>query len=192
MIKATSRDKQLVTDLLVKSFEDNQSVNYIIHQDKNRLKRIHALMAYSFEICQMSGEVVLSDDNRACALILYPHKKRTSFKSIYLDIKLVLQSIGLPGLLKVLKREALIKKKQPKEEMAYLWFIGVDPLYQQSGVGSWLLQQVFVEAGKKKLPVYLETSTLRNLPWYKRFGFQIYDELNLGYTLYFLKRLPSN
>lgn len=71
--------------------------------------------------------------------------------------------------------------------MAYLWFIGVDPLYQRSGIGSRLLKEVIADAGAKGLPIYLETSTERNLPWYQRFGFRIYDELHLTYVLYFLK-----
>lgn len=36
--------------------------------------------------------------------------------------------------------------------------------------------------------MYLETSMPENLPWYERFGFRIYDRLELGYTLYFLKK----
>jgi len=37
------------------------------------------------------------------------------------------------------------------------------------------------------VPVYLETSTLKNMPWYKRMGFEVYDEVELSYTLFFLK-----
>lgn len=184
-------DKGLIVDILTQSFEANQSVNYIIKQDEKRIERIRALMDYSIDICHLFGEVWLSDDKKACALILYPHLKRTTFKSIYLDVKLILSAIGISSIKKTLEREAKIKKKQPKEKMAYLWFIGVDPQEQQKGSGSLLLQQVLVETGKKNLPVYLETSTLKNLPWYGQFDFQVYDKLELSYTLYFLKRVPA-
>lgn len=72
--------------------------------------------------------------------------------------------------------------------MAYLWFIGVNPGDQHKGIGSKLLQEIIAFADQKKLPLFLETSTLTNLPWYERFGFKIYDQLELSYTLYFLKR----
>ena len=72
--------------------------------------------------------------------------------------------------------------------MYYLWFIGVDPKYQGSGIGTDLMQSLIEDSEKQQRPIFLETSTLRNLPWYKKFGFEIYNELELSYKLYFLKR----
>lgn len=71
--------------------------------------------------------------------------------------------------------------------MSYLWFIGVDPEYQNTGIGTQLLHDVIAYSRQKNRPVYLETSTLKNLPWYKKVGFQIYQELDLTYKLFFLK-----
>ena len=188
MKKANYHDKNLVVKILTKSFDTNQSVNYIVKQDKNRTKRISALMDYSFEECFMFGEVFLSDDKKACALVLYPDKKRTTVKSILLDAKLIVSCIGIENIKKALARESKIKQLQPKTTMYYLWFIGVDPEYQSQGIGNNLLQNVINDSDKKQRPIYLETSTLKNLPWYKKFGFQIYNELDLTYKLFFLKR----
>ena len=80
MVKAKQTDKNLVADILTKSFENNQSVNYIAKQDEKRLTRIRSLMDYSFEVCYKFGDVFLSEDRKACALILYPDKKKTTFK----------------------------------------------------------------------------------------------------------------
>lgn len=192
MRKANPDDRDLVVELLTRSFEDNMSVNYIVRQDAKRIHRIRALMHYSFEVCYRFGEVWLSNDCTASALVLYPHLKKNTFVSVWLDIQLILCAIGLGGIKKALNREAQVKKLQPKEPMAYLWFIGVNPLYQHQRTGSKLLQEVMADAAQKNLPVYLETSTVKNLPWYEKFGFQIYDQLNLGYVLFFLKHLPAN
>lgn len=188
MIKASYHDKGLVIDILTKSFDTNQSVNYIVKQDKNREKRVKALMDYSFEVCYLFGEVFLSENKKACALILYPDKKKTTLKSILLDIKLILQCVGISNIKKALSRESKIKKLQPKEPMYYIWFIGVNPEYQNSGIGSSLLEEVIADSRQKKRPLYLETSTLKNIPWYKKFGFDIYNELDLSYKLFFLKK----
>lgn len=188
MIKAQTVDKHLVIQLLSKSFEANQSINYIVRQDEKRLRRIAALMDYSYEMCNLFGDVWLSEYRKACALVMYPHEKRTTFKGILLDIKLTFEAIGLDGIKKALDREHKIKTKQPKQAMAYLWFLGVDPTAQHKGIGSKLLRDIIAYANQKNLPVFLETSTLENLPWYERFGFKIYDQLDLGYLLYFLKR----
>lgn len=153
-----------------------------------RLGRVAALMDYSFEMCLLFGNIWLSNDKTACALVLYPHEKRTSLKAVWPDLKLIFRAIGFDGIKNALDRERKIKTKQPKQAMAYLWFIGVDPAEQHKGTGSKLLQEIIAYADKKNLPVFLETSTVENLPWYKRFGFKIYDQLDLGYTLYFLMR----
>jgi len=188
MKNANYEDKSLVTDILTKSFDTNQSVNYIAKQDRKRLKRIRALMDYSFEVCYLFGDVFLSDDRKACALILYPDKKKTTLKSILLDIKLILSCIGVENIKKAIARESKIKQLQPKELMYYLWFIGVDPEHQNEGIGSILLDEIINDSKNKQRPIYLETSTLKNLPWYKKYGFQIYNELDLSYKLFFLKR----
>lgn len=129
----------------------------------------------------------LSDDKKACALITYPDKKKTTLKSILLDVKLIFYSVGLKNIKKTLAREAMINKIQPKELKYYLWFIGVYPEYQNEGIGSLLLSEIIEDSEHKKRPIYLETSTLKNLPWYKKFGFQVYNELELSYRLFFLK-----
>ena len=189
MKKAKYKDKDLIVEILTKSFETNQSVNYIVKQDTKRLNRIKALMDYSFEVCYLYGDVFLSDDNKACSLVLYPDKKKTTIKSIVLDVKLILSCVGLKNIKKTLGREALIKKIQPKELMYYLWFIGVDPAYQNTGIGSELLNELIVDSKLKERPIYLETSTLKNLPWYKKFGFNIYHEAELSYKLFFLNKM---
>ncbi|MGV3685054.1 MAG: GNAT family N-acetyltransferase [Daejeonella sp.] len=188
MKKAAYGDKVLVKNILSKSFDKNQSVNYIAQQDELREKRIAALMDYSFEICYNYGDVYLSDDNKACALVLYPDRKKTTFKSILEDIKLLFKCIGLGNIGKAMKRESAIKKIQPNAPMYYLWFIGVDPDSQGTGIGTQLMNEVIEDSRVQSRPIYLETSTQRNLPWYKKFGFDVYNDLDLSYKLYFLKR----
>lgn len=191
MKKASYQHKKLIVRILTNAFIANQSVNYVVKQDKNRVKRISGLMGYSFEICYRFGNVFLSDDGKACALILYPDIKKTTLKSIMLDMKMIFSVIGIKNIKKVLIRESKIKQMQPKRIMTYLWFIGVDPEYQNQGLGNRLLRQIIDDSNKNQRPVYLETSTLKNLPWYEKSGFQIYGELNLPYKMYFLKREPD-
>ncbi len=120
MIKANYKDKLLIVDILSKSFDANKSVNFIVKQDSQRLQRIRILMEYSFEICSMFGTVYLSEDKKACALILYPEQKKTNLKTIYWDIKLALQCIGLSRIRQMQERERMIKIHHPKTPIHYL------------------------------------------------------------------------
>lgn len=188
MKKAVLKDRSLVVDILSRSFDDNKSVNYIIQQDHKRKERIRRLMAYSFDMCYYYGRVFLSDDNNACALILQPDLKKTTLKTIWWDIQLILFCIGLSNIKKAMQRETRINKLHPTEPFFYLWFIGVEPKQQNLGIGSKLLREIFKQSNIANRPIYLETSTLKNIPWYQKFGFTIYHEMDFGYTLFFLKR----
>ncbi len=188
MRRGDNADRTLVVGILQRSFDDNKSVNYVVRQDQKRAERIRGLMQYSFNVCNAFGEVWISDDYQACALILFPEMKRASIRTLLWDLKLALNVIGLNRVTAVLKREAIIKSKHPKRPFAYLWFIGVNPQLQGKGIGSAFIQEVINECEGKNRPIYLETSTERNLPFYKKFGFEIFQSLHLAYTLYGLRR----
>lgn len=188
MRRADKSDKALVIEILAKSFDTNSSVNYIIKQDNKRLKRIQALMEYSFDVCYLFGDVFINADNNSCALVVYPDTRKATLKSILLDVKLILRCVGLGNLMKTMKREKIISSAQPKIPMTYLWFIGVFPSDQNKGVGSKMLQFIIDYSDNNDRPVYLETSTVKNLPWYEKFGFEVYHETDLSYHLYFFKR----
>lgn len=188
MIKAGYNDKNLVIDILCQSFDTNISVNYVVKQDKSRKKRIRKLMEYSFEMCYMFGQIYLSDDKNACALTLFPDQKKTTLKCIMLDAKMAISSVGLTRVSKVLSRDSKIKSSYPKDPIFYLWFIGVNTSRQHKGIGSSLMTDLVKESILMKRPIYLETSMPENVGFYKKFGFDVYKELDFGHQLFLIKR----
>jgi ribosomal protein S18 acetylase RimI-like enzyme len=188
MVKASKLDKRLIIDILTESFSENLSVQYILKNGANKQKRVRALMDYSFEVCMLWGEVFISYDRKACALVMLPYLKKDTFRSTILDIKLILTCTGFAKIKRVLQRERLIKQKHPTTKMYYLWFIGVAKSDQNKGIGSMLLKEILKRATLKDLPIYLETSTIKNIPWYQKVGFKEYALLDLGYILHFLSK----
>ncbi len=87
-----------------------------------------------------------------------------------------------------MSREAAINKIHPEGQIYYLWFIGVDPTAQNKGIGSKLLNGIIQEGLSQKRTICLETSTLKNIPWYEKHGFETYHEMDFGYKLYCMKR----
>jgi len=187
MHQAKYSDKDLIVSILSKSFDDNKSVNYIVKQDRKRAERLKKLMEYSFDVCYHAGDIFLSEDKKGCVLIVLPDTKKTTPKSILWDIKLALSVIGLSNIKKAMRREAKINSLHPKKPIYYLWFIGVDPSEQNKGIGTKLLTEVINE-GPKGRPIFLETSTLKNIPWYEKFGFNVYNKLDFGYELFCMKK----
>lgn len=185
MRRATQNDREKVVTILLEAFKKNKSVNYIAGKQE---KKIRYLMEYSFDNCMDTGEIFISDDGEACAMIQFQDRKKFSWKSTYLDIQLILKTIGLGNIPKALARESFIKKHYPSEPFTYLWFIGVNPERQGNGFGTAVLKHVLDYSRTLDRPVYLETSTERNLPWYQKHGMEIYTvSERFGFPFYFLK-----
>jgi len=73
-----------------------------------------------------------------------------------------------------------IHKARVPEPHWYLFGIGVDPELQGQGVGSAIIREGLAIADRESKPCYLETSEPRNLGLYKRFGFDVLEEVTLG------------
>ena len=180
-------DDKRVADILTEAFVDNQSVNYVVQQDRHRLNRIRCLMQYAVATGRDFGEVWLSDDRNACAITVLPDQKHFTVAAARRDVRLAISATGLGNVYRTLRREAQIKAAHPDSPFCHLWFVGVAKAAQGQGKGSRLLQTVMDHYQAQQRPIYLETSTRRNLPWYQRFGFEGYDELNFSYPLYLLR-----
>lgn len=116
MIATTKKDKAEVSDILISSFEDNRSIIYMVPPGPARIKRFYCLIQYSISTCLDFGRVVLSEDGRACALVLFPDKKRFTFSVLWRDLNLV-WTIGLSSALRGMKRERLLKQRHPKQKL---------------------------------------------------------------------------
>lgn len=76
----------------------------------------------------------------------------------------------------------------------YLGVLGVAPGRQGRGLGSRLMAPILARADRDRLPVTLETSQERNLPLYRRHGFEVLRELGAaetgGPTVWTMARAP--
>lgn len=187
MIRATYQDKSHVVHILEQAFASNPSVNYSIPQDARRSQRLRGLVQYSFEVCHEFGEIYLSDDRNACALLVCPEKKHITWTAIKRDVLLIFRSVGLSKVKALLDREAKIKALHPSGLHYHLWYIGVWPNCQQQGIGTQLLQEIITLARQNGRSIYLETSVPMNISWYQKAGFEVFHELDLPYSLFLLR-----
>jgi len=186
--------KKIVNRILLESFYTNKSVNFVVNQNGNKDKRLKILMNYSIFMGENFGKIYLTEDEKACAIVIDPSKKRMSLKRVMWDLKLTFFVIGLRNLKKVMVRETTLKKYHPNTPFIHLWYIGVKNKEQSKGYGSKLLQQIIKDYNDKD--IYIETSTERNFSFYKNHNFELIDDLekDLGYHLcmYLYKSKKSN
>lgn len=184
-------EKDIVIDIITEAFNENKSFNYVVKQDKSRAKRMKSLVEYCYNICKKYGEIHVSEDQTAVALINLPHKaKKNSLFSIGQDIRLIFKTIGIERLPLVLKRESVLKANHPNSPFCHLWYIGVKNDSQGKGAGSSLLLKIINKYKDEGLPIYLETSMDQNVPWYEKHGFDVYNtNTDFGFTTYMIHKL---
>jgi len=68
----------------------------------------------------------------------------------------------------------------PTEPHWYLPLIGVDPARQGNGYGSALMEYALIRCDRENEPAYLESSNPRNIPLYKRHGFELLGTIQVG------------
>jgi ribosomal protein S18 acetylase RimI-like enzyme len=92
-------------------------------------------------------------------------------------LPMLLHATGLGRFGRLAKlREAMDGRHPMERAHDYLWFLGVRPEAQGSGVGSRLLAARCARMDAQRRPGFLETATPRNLSLYQRHGFEIMDD----------------
>ncbi|MAU70726.1 MAG: hypothetical protein CML04_01400 [Pseudozobellia sp.] len=180
-----------MVQILSESFDGNKSVLSVVNGKKRLIPK---LMDYSFEKGLATGEVWIKDNRTASIVVLFPNKpRRISLSAFTQDLKLVFNVIGVSQTLKILKRKKLIEKHQPRSRFIHLWYIGVLCEHKNKGIERNLLQSFMKIKAKDRLPIFLETSSNRNIGFYRDNGFQVVVEIveKLPYRLYVMAKYPD-
>jgi len=72
-----------------------------------------------------------------------------------------------------------MERGHPKEPHHYLGVLGIDPPQQGQGLSKLLLEPTLAEADRDRKLAYLETAKESNLPFYRRFGFDVTQEIRV-------------
>lgn len=71
-------------------------------------------------------------------------------------------------------------RAHPEEPHWYLPFIGVHPRLHGRGLGGRLLEVSMRSCGTDERPAYLESTNARNVPLYRRHGFEVTGKIHAG------------
>ncbi|MFL6397850.1 MAG: GNAT family N-acetyltransferase, partial [Nitrososphaeraceae archaeon] len=100
------------------------------------------------------------DENELVTLV-----QRTVSEQIQNDIITVFEDMG---------------RYHPNEPHWYLPLMGLDPSQQGKGFDSALLQHTLIQVDRDNRLAYLESSNPRNIPLYKRHGFELLGTIQSG------------
>jgi len=172
---ATATDVPALSQALARAFHDDPVMDWLypgLHRKEIFFR------GFELKLHMPKGAVYTTDDTAGGAIWAPPDEWRTST----LDVLRV-----SPGLLRVtgsrivrgLRTMTAVEGKHPKEPHWYLAVLGTDTAHQGKGVGSALLAPILERCDREGTPAYLESSKESNVPFYRRHGFEVTDEIQL-------------
>lgn len=117
-----------------------------------------------------------SSDFRAVALWLPPGTEPDGERIV----ELLTTTVAEPRLGDAMAVLDQMTAAHPTFDHWYLPWLGVDPVAQNSGLGSRLLQDCLARVDGDGLPAYLETPNPRNVAFYQRHGFEPAGQAQAG------------
>jgi ribosomal protein S18 acetylase RimI-like enzyme len=192
--RAVAADIDAMADQLAKTFWDDPVASHLM---RNPARREAGLRAY-FRT-QMKADYIpfggcYTTEGYTGSAIWAPAGKPLLTGATGLLTMLPVLPYVARNLATTVRMLALIEGKHPHEPHWYLASLGTAVDRQGQGVGSALMRPVLDHCDAEGLPAYLESSKERNVPFYRRHGFEVVDEVVLpgdGPSIWTMWREPQ-
>ena len=181
--RATRADLDLVVDILTDAFTDDPSINYLLPPGSDRERRRRHRAAQEADVRWEYfpvGEVLVTEDELG-ALLWKPRGARNP--SAWQQARSGLAYARAVGPLRAVRPRRDLEaaeKKHPTSPHGYIGELGVRREAQGKGVGSALMRHALAACDADGAGAYLESNSVANLPLYRRFGFEVVDEVTMG------------
>ena len=162
--------------VLTRAFYDDPYYGYIMPNPNKSREQIHWWMKLLLKYTLKYGDIYYTDDHKAIAMWLGPEKPVVDdIKILSMGLILYPFKIGLRNFMRLLDIDGQWKKEHKKLDKRhyYLMIIGVEPEFQQKGIGSRLMQVGLKKADDEKLECFLETVTPEDVRFYEKHNFKV-------------------
>ncbi len=176
---ATAEDVGPAAGSLARAFEDDPVMAILFPDPGSRLRRIERFFRAGIRHQHLPhGTSYTTEDRSGAALWDPPGHWKMTWGQILRGSPDLVGAFGarVPTALRVL---SAMERVHPTEPHYYLAVLGTDPARQGQGIGGALLQPVLDRCDEDGTGAYLESSKERNIPYYRRFGFELSGEIAL-------------
>ena len=179
-------DIHKAASILGRSFINYPIFTYIIPDNKYRKEKISLLFSFLIRNGLQTGEVLAPSMNIEGVSIWIPHNGKSPKVNVIasgiIGLFLRLDNSSLQRFIKVGREKERMRLKIINKPYCLLDVIGVDPQFQRKGFARRMLQPKLNELDSKKIPCYMETSDIANIPMYENYGFTIINKYMLFET----------
>ncbi len=178
--RAEVADVDALCDLLVAAFDDDPVATFIFPDPRLRPRGLHTWFRLQIAKGQLPFGGVFTNADRTGAAVWAPPGRPVAHGLAGIVGLLPVAPYVLRTLRPTLSFLTAIEKAHPTEPHWYLATLGTHPSVQGRGIGSSLLAPVLALCDAEGTPAYLESSKERNVPFYRRHGFEVVGELQFG------------
>jgi GNAT superfamily N-acetyltransferase len=174
--KATAADVDAVAQTLAAAFHDDPVISWCYPDQERRRAILPRVFRLIIDATFAAGGIYTTTDRVAGAVWVPPGAVDGAAEEELATAMTAASGEYAERLLMLL--EAL-DSKRPSAPHQYLYLLGARPEWQSRGLGSALLRPVLAACDRDGTPAYLEASSQRNVPLYRRHGFEVTEEVVL-------------
>jgi len=183
--RLVAEDRSRAVVALARAFQDDPVMTFLVPDPISQARALLTFMAAPVIDAERFQEVwtaSVGDSVVGAAVWLppgaYPRGTRRETSSVLREMR-SMHRIGsrIPASLRLYGKIDRVHKRMTLPHW-YLVLLGCDPAWQGQGHGSALLGPVLQRADEDGVPAYLETQKEDNLPWYRRHGFEVVQEIS--------------
>jgi ribosomal protein S18 acetylase RimI-like enzyme len=191
--KAQPADVERLGEVLARAFHEDPLFCAVVPDEARRRRGLPVLFRELTRLLHLPIDSAWTTEDLAGAALWAPPGRWKV--GLWTEAKMAPKVLGALGarVVAMLRVLAEVEARHPTDRPHhYLRVLGCDPGRQGRGVGSRLLQPMLDELDRTKTAAYLESSNERNLPFYRRHGFEPLEELRtrLGPRVWLMWRNP--
>lgn len=197
LVRVGAPQSALVAGVLARAFQDDPLMVAALPNPEHRARSLPRLIGLNVRYGVRYGEVYMTPGMEGAAVWLPPGHTRVSIAGMLrvgaLTAPLTVSWAALRRLAAPEARAAQLQEQHAPMPHWYLSQIGVEPALWGRGFGSSLLRPLLARMDAERTPCYLETNKEGNLALYRRFGFAVVAEADLGggVRLWAMLRVPQ-
>jgi ribosomal protein S18 acetylase RimI-like enzyme len=169
-----------VADAVARGFQDNEIWSWVIPDDRRRARLLpRVYRARIRHLYLPRGVAYTTPDAVGGALWIPPGQPKRTLRDSTAEALALFPGIGIAGARRGSRMDELMDSHKPGEPHWYLEVLSIDPDHQRKGHGTTLITPALERADADGVPAYLETNRESNLPYYRRFGFELTEKVSL-------------
>lgn len=183
-----------MAEAVARGFHDNEIWAWVVPDERRRVR----LMARVYRrrlrhLYMVRGEAWTTPDTVGGAFWIPPGQPKRRLRDGLAEATALFPGLGVRGARRGSRLDRVMAEHHPTEPHWYLEVLSIAPEHQREGHGAALLSPVLERCDHDRVPAYLETNRESNLPYYRRFGFDLTQQVapEGGPPLWLMWREPA-